>query len=266
MIGHNKIYIKLYYRFWYFVLPQKKVTIPDSLKTSRNIFIYFDYEREFGGHSTNISDIIHIIDLMGELSIKSTWFTVGQIFKKYPETIIAIINSGNELASHTFNHTPPLHTSTQVLKNDFEKVEKFAPIKIKGFHSPNGRWSLATIKFLKKHDYSYDVISIPKSKSFTPIIHIAPFMGQFVRLQTVGDDWALYSKSKSADEVLNHFKVQLSRIKTGEIAGIGFHPWVLFSDSEILKGFSMFLKYLYEQKDVKVDTAIGYTNMLNQTT
>lgn len=267
MIGLNKIYIKLYYRFWYFMLPQKNVTIPDSLKTSRNIFIYFDYEREFGGHSTSISDgdINHIIALLGEQSIKSTWFTVGQIFKKYPETITAIIKNGHELASHTFNHTPPLHTSTKMLKNDFEQVEKFAPTKIMGFHSPNGRWSLASIKFLKKYNYSYDVISIPKSKNFTPIIQIVPFVGQIVRLQTVGDDWALYKKSNSADDVFNHFKKQLSKIKTGEIAGIGFHPWVLFSDNEILKGFSMFLKYLSEQKDVNIDTGIGYVNKINQT-
>ncbi len=262
----HKLYIKLYYRFWYLVLPKKKVAIPNSLKSSRNVFIYFDYEREFGGHSTSISNenVKHIIGLLGELSIKSTWFTVGQILQKYPETITAIINNGHELASHTFYHTPPLHTSTQELKNDFENIEKFSPVKIKGFHSPNGRWSLKSISFLKKYSYSYDVISIPKSKSYTPIIHIVPFVGQVFRLQTVGDDWALYKKSKSANEVLNHCKGQLSKVKTGQIAGIGFHPWVLFSNPEILKGFSLFLKYLHDQKDVNIDTAIGYISKINQ--
>lgn len=257
-------YIKLYYRLLHFFLPKKALSIPDNLKSTKNIFLYFDYEREFSGHATDIndSDILKIIELLNNLSFKSTWFTVGKIFNNYPMSIKIILNGGHEVGSHTYDHLPPLHSNPTKLRDDFSKVSIFTPVRITGFHSPKGLWSIMTLKYLKRFGYIYDVVSVPKTKSFIPFIHHIPGFGRTIRLHTLGDDWALYQKNNNEEEVFYHFKRLFFRIGIGEIAGIGSHPWVLTSDKRILKGFSMFLKFLQAQPDTHLDTAINYANNL----
>lgn len=246
------------------MLPKRTVKTPVNLSTSKNIFLYFDYEREFSGHKTSINDtdINQLINLLNEFSVKCTWFSVGQIFEKYPGTIKLILENGHELGSHTYKHVPPLHTKSKELWNDFLKVEEKAPLKILGFHAPNGRWSLNTIKYLKRFGYKYDVVSVPKTRSFHPFIQSIPFCGEILRLHTVGDDWDLYQKNKSESDVLNHFKMLYSKVNTGHIAGLGFHPWVLFSDLRILQGFLMFMKFLNEQPDLVIKRAIDHVTLL----
>lgn len=262
----NNIYTKLYYKFWNSVLPKTKCLIPvDCLKT-KNIFIYFDYEREFGGHKTNITDdnIKYILALLEKYSIKTTWFVVGKIFEKYNESIKEILNCGHEIGSHSYNHISPMQTSNKVLEEDFQLFYNKSKntIKANGFHSPRGRWSYKMFKFMSKYNNIYDVIGFKRKIPLHPYSIKAGKNVNILRFHTTGDDWPLYEKNFSENEVLKYFIEKINQIKNGEIAGLGFHPWILFSDAKILSGFIKFLAYLSKEKTIMVGTANYYSTFI----
>lgn len=254
--------VRLYYKTLYFILPRKYLRMSENLSKSRNVFLYFDYEREFGGHQTKTGDnqIIRLLETLERGSFRCTWFTVGRIFIQYPESVKEILSRGHELASHTFSHVPPLHMKRTEIGKDFDLVEKAAPVRISGFHSPKGRWSLRLLSCLRSYGYKYDLIRVPGSSKYMPFVHPLPGMSRIVRLQTVGDDWLLLGKDNTESEVLDHFRHLLNKIDPGEIAGIGVHPWILFSDSRIFAGFELFLNYLNACEDVITDTANSYVS------
>ena len=53
---------------------------------------------------------------------------------------------------------------------------------------------------------------------------------------------------------------KIKSIKVGKIGGIGFHPWVLFSDKNILAGFIEVLRYINNQNNIRVEKAIYFIN------
>ncbi|MFW5793374.1 MAG: polysaccharide deacetylase family protein [Bacteroidota bacterium] len=255
---------KLYYKGLDIVLPKKFVCLPLAMRQRKNLFLYFDYEREFGGHKTDIADK-HIFELLKMLTIykiKATWFTVGKIFSQYPKSVHELISHGHELASHTYYHTAPYHYNSKQLQRDFDKIDREAPVDIKGFHSPNGKWSFSLLSLLNRYNYKYDVLLAKHRKNLVPFRHTWPGINKTFRLYTVGDDWGLYQKETKSEEAFHYFKNLYNQIEKGDVAGIGAHPWVLFSSSNILKGYYNFLRYLSAQNDLNVNTALYFINYL----
>jgi len=250
---------------WNLILCRSKATIPNTFLNSKNIFIYFDYEREYSGQNPSISDddIEYILKLLEEQSINSTWFTVGKLFEEYPDSIAQIQESGHEIGSHTYSHIPPIEVSMKKLKADFHtfstKSQSFS--EVKGFHSPKGRWSYRMLRYLRKYDFQYDLIGARKPIKYLP--YFICFGGnKILRLITIGDDWNLYNKKFQPEEICEYLVKQISQINPGEVAGIGFHPWILFSDKNILLGFSKFLNYLSKQDNVRLESAFFYAQSM----
>lgn len=256
----DRILIKFYYRFWNTILLENDICLKNNDPEKRYLFIYFDYEREFSGHETTINNenVYFILDELEKHAIKSTWFTVGKIFEKYPETILKIISQGHEVGSHSYAHISPFQLSLRELKKDFEKYNSVSEkyVKVKGFHSPNGQWTVSLFNLLKKYAYEYDMFGQTKSRKKTShFLNYAPSK-KILRLITLGDDWPLLKKNLSADDVCNYFIRLSDKLKPGEIAGIGFHPWLLYSDEKILNGFVLFLKYISNNSMFEIKPAI----------
>jgi peptidoglycan-N-acetylglucosamine deacetylase len=263
----KKLYQNLYYRFWNCLLQGSETGFPESFRGKRNLFIYFDYEREFGGHSTliNDDDIKKLATLLKEKNLRTTWFTVGKIFAKYPDSIREIINNGHEIGSHTYSHIPPFNSSGEQINDDFhsfhEMSDKIVPVR--GFHSPNGRWSAKILKHLYVHNYNYDVISWDRKKPCRPFIVRTGRGKSLIRFQTVGDDWTLYRSKKDKNEVFSYFNTQLDKLDNEDIGGIGFHPWILFSETAILEGFVKFLDSLISRNDLNIGSALSFAELIN---
>ncbi|HAF30852.1 MAG TPA: hypothetical protein DCG75_17570 [Bacteroidales bacterium] len=264
----KKIYVDAYYFFAKLIFKKKALRVPDFLRSTTNVFFYFDYEREFGGHKTEISDqdILFLLKLLEEYHIKTTWFTVGKILEKYPESVQNILSHGHEIGSHTYAHLAPLRTPGKILKNDFKKYAEIAESKniITGFHSPNGLWNTNSIRLCSKNNYSYDVISCKKSSIEKPYMLTLSENKRIVRLNTIGDDWLLYKSNYSENEVLQFFIKNSTFFNQGNILGFGFHPWVLFSDENFLKGFKKFLKYIKTKENIRIETAGFFAEALSK--
>ena len=262
----ERAYKKVYYQFCKLIISQTPCKLPTEYEHKLNLFIYFDYEREFGGHKTNISDR-NIFDLLDELNtygIKTTWFIVGKIFEKYPDSIKEISRNCHEIASHSFGHKAPFRISGNLLKNDFELFEKSnnSAVKSIGFHSPNGLWSLSLLKNLKRYNYIYDVIGIKTNETTVPLLLHNKKARNIVRLKTLGDDWPLYNRQYTESEVFHLLTGKIEGIKAHYPAGIGFHPWILFSDPEIYNGFRRFIKTISKNSEYNIRTASNFAEVL----
>jgi peptidoglycan-N-acetylglucosamine deacetylase len=134
---------------------------------------------------------------------------------------------------------------------------------VKGFHYPTNKWSLGALKELTNYDYSYDVVYQGKKRmKTTSKIRIKD--KEIIRLFTAGDDWQMYVKDVSEDEVFRYFSDILNKIHDRDgITGIGFHPWVLFSDPAIFNGFCRFLRFISSRQDVCIRTALEFVTELN---
>ncbi len=255
---------KLYYRTLHCLIPTTRIKLQDSFKNKRNIFIYFDYEREFSGHGPNITDsnIKYILELLKDHGIKVTWFTVGKIVKKYPNSIHEILKFDHEIGSHTYSHIPPFISSNKELKEDFKLFDQdsheFNPVS--GFHSPRGQWAFKMYKYLKQYGFIYEVVGNRKHKHLNPVFLNYGYKKKMLRLKTVGDDWHLYKSKYTTEEVLDFFIGQSNMIQKGEFAGIGFHPWLLFSDNNILNGFELFLQYLNNNDEFQIKSINYFIN------
>lgn len=258
----QRLYLKTYYFIVEILIKGRTLDIHGSFGKTRNLFLYFDYEREFGGHVSCITneDIQNLLYSLDQYNLKATWFTVGKIFEQYPESIEEILRKGHEIGSHTYAHISPLNSTVFDLKKDFQHFQNASSgfIRVKGFHYPNNKWSINTLKELARYDITYDVIYCHEQS--TRLIPAGFFLcnKHVLRFCSVGDDWPLYKKKITEDNAFNHFLNLYWKVKIGTICGIGFHPWVLVSDKNIMKGFLKFLKYLSMREDRVVKTAFEY--------
>ncbi|MFW5803652.1 MAG: polysaccharide deacetylase family protein [bacterium] len=261
----SRVKSKLYYKYATWFSGGNTLVFPEELGAKKNIFIYFDYEREFGGHNTSISDknILTLLNLLDNYKIKATWFTVGRNFNKYPMSIKAVLKRGHEIGSHTYNHVAPYNISRNKLKQDFSLFEQASKYfcKVKGFHSPNGKWNLSLLQLLAKNNYSYDVIG---EKFLRKGVIAIKGKNSILRLPTIGDDWSLYSKNKSQAEVYCHFADLYKSIGTGEVGGIGAHPWVLFSNPNIFEGYKQFLEFISQSNGTNINTAQHFVDLFKK--
>jgi peptidoglycan-N-acetylglucosamine deacetylase len=261
----RSIYYKLLYIIYAITLKERDCKFPDGFRGKKQLFIYFDYEREFGGHSVNIqdSDVAKILQILNETGLKTTWFAVGKVIEKYPDSIRMIQSGGHELGSHTYAHIAPVRSSRRKLKLDFLKFNDVSLRygKISGFHSPNGMWSMNMKQGIIKYEFQYDVVSRRvKHNSGVFISNFESEGRKFLRLFTVGDDWPLYRKKPGSEEVFAHFMSLLNKIEDGQLGGIGIHPWVIFSDDNILKGFQQFIYHIAAQENVQILPAGNYAS------
>ena len=256
-----RIVNKIRYRYSGWALNTSTARLPETYKTKRNVLIYFDYEREFGGFESNITDdfIDELLSVLDSYKIRATWFTVGKIFELYPETISSILDRGHEIASHSYRHSVIQKMSGDEIRRDFEmfSTSLSANIDVIGFHSPQGRWNTRMFNILSNAGYAYDVALDKASGPGRPVF-VKTKAGRILRINTVGDDWPLYAGRYSEQEMHDYFISLSDRIRDGDVAGIGFHPWILYSKPAIYKGFRNLLESLSTQEDIIVKRAVDY--------
>lgn len=264
-----KLKEKIYYHLSESIFLQRTTTASNNPGPQKKLFLYFDYEREFSGYKTTITnqDVFQLIDSLERRYLKGTWFTVGKVVEKYFPTVEYLLEKGHELGSHTFSHISPYEISDEDLLKDleyYEETKKKYKLNIHGFHSPKDRWNLSMFGYLKQHGYCYDIFPPKQKKNFLGKKFQKFSMHKIQRLTTLGDDWVLYDQKKSRAEIFEYFKSLYQQISPGEIRGIGAHPWVLYSDENILLGYEDFLDFLTHQNDVEVKTALSFVRELEQ--
>ncbi|PKN75814.1 MAG: hypothetical protein CVU49_00130 [Candidatus Cloacimonetes bacterium HGW-Cloacimonetes-2] len=234
---------------------------------SKYLFLYFDYEREYSGHKTDITDtdVEEIVKLLARYQFVSTWFIVGQVMEKYPDSVRNIQSYGNEIGSHTYSHLILREATLTQIKKDFSAFDspKFKDLNIKGFHSPRDQWDVRALSCYANYGYKYDLLKTGLMDS--PITFRFPpknRLDSMVRFSSVIDDWDLFHTELEPEDVTRYFSKALDVFQAGTIAGIGFHPWLLVSDRNIWEGFVGFIKLLSTRKDITIKTCGQYAEIL----
>ena len=188
---------RLHHKYGEFLLRSDKVLMPGVFKKKKNLFIYFDYEREFGNSLSNINNeqINSLLDLLADYKIRTTWFTVGKVFDSYPDSIKSILKQNHEIGSHTNSHIALPKLQNKGISSDFETFFKTSKryAFIQGFHSPRGKWTYNLFNFLQQYNFTYDVSAQTIKNSGIPY-YINSKGHKILRFCTVGDDWLLLKR------------------------------------------------------------------------
>ena len=82
------------------------------------------------------------LSILEQYGCKATFFNLGQNIEEYPDLCKKIVDSGNELMSHTYQHqqlTKLDATSLQAeFKNAFDSISQVAGVETTGFRPPYG--------------------------------------------------------------------------------------------------------------------------------
>lgn len=75
-----------------------------------------DHRSGFDARSRYVGVTYDVLDCLGRLDVRGTFFVVGTVAERFPALVVDIARNGHEIACHGFDHTPL----------DLDRPEKFA--------------------------------------------------------------------------------------------------------------------------------------------
>lgn len=112
-----------------------------------------------------------ILAMLDDHSTKATFFTLGWIAERYPETTRLIVDNGHEIASHGYGHERASEQSPESFFADINlaklTLEDIAGQEVRGYRAPSfsiGEKNLWAFECLERAGYQY-------SSSIYPIRH-----------------------------------------------------------------------------------------------
>ena len=89
-----------------------------------------------------------ILNLLSSLSIKATFFCIGESAERHPEIIDAILNNGHQIGNHTYSHMNGFLCCKKTYLQEIEKCKNVLP-NTNLFRPPFGKmypWQIRKIK------------------------------------------------------------------------------------------------------------------------
>jgi len=122
---------------------------------------YFKNYKDVNKKIETIPDIYNFLNVLDELNIKCTFFTLGESALKFPEIIKELSAKGHEIACHGLDHELLYNKSNENFKYEVKKakeiLEDISPnIKIQGYRASCFSMDREKLDILKEIGYSYD--------------------------------------------------------------------------------------------------------------
>ncbi len=136
---------------------------------------------------------MELIRLFNDCNVRGTYFVLGTVAKKHPGLIRAILESGNEIASHGNDHRMITKMSPSEFREDVRRskqiLEDITGMAVLGYRAP-------TFSIVEKTEWAYEILlneGFRYSSSVFPIRHDRygwPGFGLFPRKMAVrGNRW-----------------------------------------------------------------------------
>ncbi len=110
------------------------------------------------------------LQFLEECQGRATFFTVGDVARRYPELIARIADAGHELACHTSDHTPLGRLGPDGLRADLERnledLRKAGASRVEGFRAPIFSLTARTAwayEILRELGFTYSSSVLPHS-------------------------------------------------------------------------------------------------------
>jgi polysaccharide deacetylase family protein (PEP-CTERM system associated) len=101
-----------------------------------------------------------LLDLLGELGLKSTFFVLGWVARRYPALVRRIADEGHEVASHTDLHRKLWSLSraevAEELTRSRDSLEQLTGTRVLGVRAPNFSISDEVLDAMAEAGYWYD--------------------------------------------------------------------------------------------------------------
>jgi peptidoglycan/xylan/chitin deacetylase (PgdA/CDA1 family) len=99
-----------------------------------------------------------LLDLLGEAGVPATFFTTGDVARRYPRGIERLVSEGHELACHGMTHTaftslPPDEAECEIVESA-AILRRFAPVT--SFRAPYLRFPEAYVAMLERAGFEVD--------------------------------------------------------------------------------------------------------------
>ncbi len=124
----------------------KKVPIYSVDRSDKKISISFD--AAWGNEDTQ-----QLINILNQYKVHATFFVVGQWVDKYPESVKALVDAGNEVMNHSDTHPHMTSLSQEKMLAQItacdEKVQKITGVKPILFRPPYGDYNNALVETLE---------------------------------------------------------------------------------------------------------------------
>jgi polysaccharide deacetylase family protein (PEP-CTERM system associated) len=112
-----------------------------------------------------------ILDLLEQHKTRATFFVLGWVAERYPESIRRLVGQGHELASHGYGHQRVSDLSRQEFRQDLDLskkiLENISGQRVRGYRAPSysiGQKNIWALEVLAEAGYEY-------SSSIYPIRH-----------------------------------------------------------------------------------------------
>lgn len=101
-----------------------------------------------------------VLELLGDLGVRATWFVPGHTVETFPETCAEIVDAGHELGHHGYAHEPleGLDRSTERshLERGIDALVQLTGVRPLGYRSPSWNHTDHTPGLLEEHGFEYD--------------------------------------------------------------------------------------------------------------
>lgn len=126
------------------------------------------WNRELPISSVAGENTLKLLDILDELSIKTTMFIQGKFAEAFPDIVKKIHKHGHEVASHGYSHMEIFTQSREEFKEDIQRskniLEDLVSEKIMGYRAPDFsvvRKSFWALEVLSELGYEYDSSIFP---------------------------------------------------------------------------------------------------------
>ena len=122
---------------------QRKLPIYSIDREDKVVALSFD--AAWGNEDTQT-----LIDILDERGVHATFFVVGDWVDRYPDSVRAIAEAGNEVMSHSLHHAHFSKLSSEEIKNDLlgnnEKIRAVTGVSPVLFRCPYGEYDDLVIR------------------------------------------------------------------------------------------------------------------------
>lgn len=185
-----------------------------------------DYARR-GATPSEIDSVERILEIEGRYAIRSTYNVVARFALDAPRVVAAIRAAGNEVASHSYDHSILTRLGAAEIAENLLKTQRAFDglgIEICGHRSPQSDWDRRVLDALVAGGYRWSAENGPEGHPYRIRPHGRSTLWRF---PVAGDDWRYESEGVAPGIMLAHWRKQvLEACRRRKHLAIGFHPWV----------------------------------------
>jgi len=214
--------------------------------------------------------VAQILRLLDKYNAKATFFVLGELAKKYPETVREIFSKGHEIASHGYSHKFLREIGRERFADETAKtcdiLESITGQNPIGFRAPNFSIDHSTswaFEILKEHGFRYDssifpVRTILYGVNNVPLSPYSLLLTDFSKPVPDGDIIefpisVLKTRFKNIPFAGGFYfralptwflKTAIKKINKSRPAVIYLHPWETYRQTPQIKGIPVFARFI----------------------